>query len=271
MAMAKDSFRLSERAVSPKYRPNNTSFTDTMALSANTKIFLVPKPAEKVSSEDYYIISSSVLIGNKAYSEVISYNANETFVADAMVIKDTVENVFKISNSASIQPMMVVTKVNKVLNKDDELAWFIEGAYNGAERFGLSTKNLTDVPEVETLKKGDVIQPSMDRDGFLVGINMVYEAEKGFKQYKDSSSAYGTDVTLAGEVLSVDSVNNRLVIKTNAIEKGITTTLAGNIRPIIYDTLDNTVTVGSKEDILKGDMIVFMARYLVASQMVIFR
>ena len=270
-AMAKDSFRLSERAVNPKYRPNNTSFTDTMAVSANTKIFLVPKAAEKVSAEDYYIINSSVLIGNKAYNEVISYNASETFVADALVIKDTVENVFKISNSASIQPMMVVTKVNKVLNKDDELAWFVEGSYNGAEKFGLATKNLTDIPEIAELKKGDVIQPSMDRDGFLVGINTVYQAEKGFKQYMDSASAYGTDVTLAGEVLSVDSINNRLVIKTNATGKGISATLAGNIRPLIYDTLDNTVTVGTKEDILKGDMIVFMARYLVATQMVIFR
>lgn len=269
-AMATDQFRLSHSESNAQYYSANYCFGTHMVVSDETKIFLVPPVGSTAGIEDYLIINASALVNNRRYAEVASYNADETFVADAMVIRDNIDNVYAIANQSSVAPVMIVTEVGVNLNNLGNACYKITGGYNGSAKVSFNTRELA-LPGTEVLKQGDIVQLGIDRDGYIINIEKLYNAENGFRQYIVPGSAYASSSFMSGEVKSVDAVSGRIVVQCDTTDKGTAAVLNASAKLYVYDTESNEVTIAARDDILAGDMVFVGARYLSIQQMVIFR
>lgn len=269
-AISKDRFRLFRRELNSQYYNTNKCFGTYMPVSDNTKIFLVPPKTENADKDDFHIISPSALVSNRKYADVASYNADETFVADVVVMHDTMDNVYAVTNDSNVAPLMVVTDINTALNQMDEACYMIVGAYNGSAKISFNTRDLT-LKGINDLERGDIVQLGIDREGYVIKFEKKFSAEQGFKQYIPASSVYAKDAFMGGKIMSINPQTKRFVIQCDTSDIGIAASFGSNLKIYIYDIDNNEVKLATTNDIHVGDMVFVGSRYLTAQQIVIFR
>ena len=241
-----------------------------MPVSAKTKVFLIPNRDIEDNTDKFYVVNMSVFVDNRTYADVTAYNADETFVADALVIKDDVDKVYAVANNSGIAPLMIVTQQKFARNDLGNDCYKLVGAYSGSEKISFNTRDMS-LQKAASLKKGDVVQLGIDKEGYIISIDKLYDSGKGFRQYIEAPSAYESAAFMGGIVKSADVQSGRMVVQCNTADKGVAVKGPANVKVYIYDTEENTVTLGAADDIAAGDMVFFGARYMTAQQLVIFR
>ncbi len=269
-AMAKDLFRLSHSGTNVQYYNTITSFETYMPVSEKTIIFLVPPLGGSGDREDCFVLNYADLAANKKYASVMSYDADKTFVARAVLIRDTADNAFANSNQAGIAPMMIVTKVANAINAAGSDCYKLIGGYNSSEKMSFNTVDMS-VAGVSGLIPGDLVQLSINREGYVFKVEKLYSADKGFKQFLPSDSPISSITFMGGEVKGINADAGRMVVQCDITDKGTAVKLDGACKIYIYNIEDNTVSVATKNDIMVGDSVFFGARYLSVQRLVIFR
>lgn len=269
-AIAADKFRLSHHETNSKYHNANDCLGNYMPVSAKTKVFLIPNRDIEDNTDKFYVVNMSVFVDNRTYADVTAYNADETFVADALVIKDDVDKVYAVANNSGIAPLMIVTQQKFARNDLGNDCYKLVGAYSGSEKISFNTRDMS-LQKAASLKKGDVVQLGIDKEGYIISIDKLYDSGKGFRQYIEAPSAYESAAFMGGIVKSADVQSGRMVVQCNTADKGVAVKGPANVKVYIYDTEENTVTLGAADDIAAGDMVFFGARYMTAQQLVIFR
>ncbi|MBE7038088.1 MAG: hypothetical protein E7404_04205 [Ruminococcaceae bacterium] len=265
--------------------------------ATETKIFGIP---EKVDDyKQYQLLSVTGIETNKYYDGVEIYDLDEDNFAGALVMKSNSSN--SVAKTARI---MLVDKVGKMINANGDHTTSVTGLYNGKEikiaaaETGLV--NLTGTEEkwgwqytdaddnvvqvsyqnvkLEDLKRGDVIQYSLDTSGEISGFRILFRPDKkastfyrhAFGEYTDLDRVASTDLLMVyNDVVRVSSV---AAIIDAENEKAVNFD-GDRFDAIIYiyDEKENEIKVGLPGDIVKGDRVLMTYDYASPKELVIFR
>lgn len=162
---------------------------------------------------------------------------------------------------------MVVTDINEAVNDDDEPVYALRGLYNGSMSV-VYTADKT-IVESKNLRKGDVIQFSINDDGEAENLVQQFKAEDGFTQKGIKGSAYSDTTILRGQILKINAAEREMVIDYGT-RKGVFP-ITTRAKIYVYDPVHNRATVGTAEDIAQGDYIFYTARYFDINTIVIFK
>lgn len=213
-----------------RYRKNNMCFNSKYLIDADTPIFVVPSSRKK---EDYEIrYASSLNNGTSYYISV--YDIDEFMTAGAIVLDEVASD----PESLKAKRSVIVEDVSTAVNEDDELIVIVEG-YQQGSRVTLKTRDIAVLKDAEgkyyslgdtvgytQLSTGDVIQTSVDSDGYLTAFRTLYKADEAKKklviadnntpnEYEEGGNAneFADLFVLRGEVTSRSA--NILVVESD--------------------------------------------------------
>ncbi len=169
-----------------RYRKNNMCFNSKYLIDADTPIFIVPASREK---EDYEIRYASNLTNGTSYY-ISVYDIDEFMTAGAIVLDEVASDPESLKSKRSV----IVEDVTIGINEDDEPIVMVEG-YQQGSRVTLKTRDIPVLKDSEgkyyslgdetgytQLSAGDIIQTSVDADGYLVAFRTLYKADEAKKK-----------------------------------------------------------------------------------------
>lgn len=263
-AIEQNIFRLSHVSSSESYRSTIKSFGNSILLTDETKIFMIPKqaPGEEAELSEFYIMSTASLIADKSYKNISGYDMSKTRQAKACVL---LGNEISVNNNSNI---MIVNNIVKAVNDDGEVVDAVKGVYKGAEII-VFTKDSTIIGGMDTLGKGDVIQFSLDSDGNVRSVELRYDYIGGAAQNFVINNLYSNGTFVGGTVYYADAENSKIVISSG--ETKIISGTNSSTSVYVYDTESKKVIKGGFEDIEKGKNIFVRMCYYMANEIVVYR
>lgn len=255
-------FRKSMALGSVIYRnmSSSRSFED-YACVKDAKVFLIPPQPASAADDQFSAGGVGLLVHDQNYSNVNLYDMDELRCAKACTVDK------KTTNVSTSSPYMVVTDINEAVNDDDEPVYALRGLYNGSMSV-VYTADKT-IVESKNLRKGDVIQFSINDDGEAENLVQQFKAEDGFTQKGIKGSAYSDTTILRGQILKINAAEREMVIDYGT-RKGVFP-ITTRAKIYVYDPVHNRATVGTAEDIAQGDYIFYTARYFDINTIVIFK
>lgn len=261
-------FRLYKNTKSATYRGVG-SFGNDILVRYTTKIFSVPdQSVQDADLDEFHIFhNTSSLVYNTVYKNIYAYDANRTGVCDVCVM---IGNDTKIDSTSQ---MMIVTDLYKSLDKDETEVYAVKGMYNNFEDYSLLIKDSSVFDSVkenkdgQLLGKGDVIQFSIDPNGYVDIIQLIYTGKNGDDQkflrnslYSNTAKVVGTVKWKDNDVIVMDYGNGKeayLSIKSPVV--------------YIYNVRYNKVTVGTTADIVKGSYLIAAEKYYSCTEVIIIK
>lgn len=250
--------------------------------AADTKIFSIPDRSDDY--KNYQLLTPTSIETDKKYDGVEIYDADEDNFAGAVIMKE--KNAAGVAGTSRI---MLVEKVSAALNGSDDLTTLVTGLFNGketrvtAEETGLVTLSGNNGVwgysgvALENLKKGDIIQYALNPSGEIKKFRILFRPDSSADSfYKNGNDTVPTDRILSNEL----TVMYNKVVRCSATaaildsdnEKGVN--FKGdrfNLIVYIYDGKKNEIYIGSKGDIVPGDMAFMTFDYASPKEMVIYR
>lgn len=239
-----------------RYRKNNLCFNSKYLIDADTPIFIVPASREK---EDYEIRYAASLTNGTSYY-VSVYDIDEFMTAGAIVLDEVASD----PESLKAKRCIIVEKISYSVNDDEDDIIIVEG-YQQGSKITLKTKDEDLLKDsegkyyslgckdgYEQVSAGDIIQASVDANGYLVAFRTLYKADEEKKklviadndtpneyeeggnvnEFSDMFVLHGTVVSRTSGILVVDSDTKRAhritsgagvyIVDGKSIEKGTT-------------------------------------------------
>lgn len=261
-AWQSDTFRLSMRLTSTRYRDATQSFENKVFLNGETKVFLIPEE-ETASEEDFSVTGFSSFTGDEAVENISVYDMDPYGGAGACVILGKTPSVNKLSN------LMLIYGVHDAVNQNGEVTYLLEGMYKGYE-LKVKTKNKEVFSEGEMPQAGDIIQFALDSYGQVENVSFLLRASSGLQQKTVIGDEYSSATFFAGEVLKMDASSARMTLDYGS-GKG-TFNLSNRLEKImVYDPKQNRAVVGTLADLEEGVYCFGRFRFYQANEIVVFR
>ncbi|MBQ7901250.1 MAG: hypothetical protein IJ365_04715 [Clostridia bacterium] len=260
-AIEQDIFRVYDEISSEKYRSNLKSIGSTVLLSDATKIFMVPdQTTETASLEDFHVVSTAGLFTEVSYKNITPYDLDRSRTAGAIVM---VGNDEVIDDDALY---MLVDSVVRSFNADDKAVDAVKGYYKNSLITLPAADDSVYSGLSEKLAGGDIIQFTMDAQGNISKLNLIYDAEKGLTT--TTSYGYKETASFAGTVHYTDAQKSKLVVDL-AGQKCVMGTKSATVISV-YDTETEKLTPGTIADLEKGNKFVARVTYLIADEIIVY-
>lgn len=240
---------------------------------ASTSIFVVPKSGE---DQDYSMLPVTGLSGERTFDKVECYNTSPSKTIGVMVVSTNATGTEPAVYNTSV---LVVDRVVKTLNSDDDIVACIKGMKSGKEISLLCEndevmdykltrwKNVSKKYATE-LTKGDIIQYETNDNGEVTTIVILYSPDEDTAKqpnviFRDSQGYFTSQYTQTGKVtandghtLILEGVDNRSILMKDAV---ITVVENGDVRK------------GNEADIAVNDFIFTRAHRLYVYDIVVFK
>lgn len=266
IAIKDDTFRLSASG-KEHFRTTIGTFNGVVGVKSDAIIFAVPDQSNGRNEEGFNILTYNDLQQDTSYSYE-AYNANEVRNSSVILIKDYVK---AMNTGSTIDTLMLVTGIGKIVNSDDEVCLSIEGYWGSDEEVALPTNigQNSSVKDLTTLNTGDIIQFTCDSRGEIDNVELKYQEGTEYS-LSPTDSPYKAASFVAGVVLKYSDEEQRIVLEYNASGATVQYSSSG-AKVYIYDTKAQTLSVGKTADIMSGDRIFMSARYLMGREIYIIR
>jgi hypothetical protein len=248
---------------SAQYRTSICAFGTDAYLTDKRLIFFIPNQSDGSTDENGFMIGNNTnLVVDQAYSGY-AYDCDKTggapvCVLSASYIRETVDD---------LSSLMVVKKVTKTVNADNEKVYEIKGMYKGYE-VEITTSADGSFPNIENLEFGDVIQFSTNTSGemSIYKRKFDYSADYGKTTYYNGA-AYHNYTIAGGTIYDIDAGNNMMVLQTAS--KVMFSFLSGCTYYLV-DTANQEITTTDISDVTKGRYVVAKAQYFRTREVVIY-
>lgn len=240
-----------------QYRTASRTFDGRVAVSNETKIFVVPSD---YNEENFEILPPAELVQDKKYT-FEAYDTDEVLNAGAIVMGSAEK-----STSASTN-FVIVKSIVSTLDYDGNPAPGIKGYYMGYEvTMPVKLGEKLGESDVKELQKGDVVQVLFDKNG---DVSSILKHEPDLNNYYLYNSFYNTFTVVGGVVIKCDSQNNRLRLNYG---QDLTGVIALNSPKVyIYELDENRCTVGTVEEIIPNDVIIAKMQHIRCNEIVVIR
>jgi hypothetical protein len=258
------------------YRSNNM-FALRYLVNANTKVFLIPK-TNSANDEDYHMVNTSNFVYDNYYS-IDVYDVNKEGEIGVVVVKAD----SAIPPSINSSSIALIDRVSSHIDEKSKDAttklYFIQ---NGKLDQTIEAKDDTIVDKeelnwgygplnIKELKRGDIIQYSIDQNGKLDSFRVLYSPYKPnakLEKINDSvnylkgknptagdANLYSTLYAAVGKVIQVESdtlLFNAYSFDENKYNRLI---VLSGVKVYQYDSIKNKISIISMNDIEKGQKI----------------
>ena len=269
-AVRQQIFRLSDTYTQTNYHSDGPSFSDYCYLS-DTIIFSIPKDSSEnyeYSDDKFDIITYSDLINSGVYKNVQVYDMDEFGNAKACIVEYSEKTV---NNNKATQPLMIVDSVVDSLNFEGIPVKAVRGFYSGMEAKIIQAEGSTAIEDAK-LGKGDVIQVSLDSNGYLNAITKHLDGETDKDKKVRTGGAYAIFTFIAGNVTAVDEEKGLIVIDFGDGDGRTSTSRLTSLKSVyIYNRSADSMTTGGISDISIGDYVYMTSRYLRANSIIVVR
>lgn len=266
IAIKNSTFRLSYENAGITFRGANT-FEASVYVAPSTIIFRVPVQAvgEWASEEKFSIEDRDILVDGRSYN-VKAYNMDRGFTAEVCVVfGDTTQ----INTTTKFAKFMIIKNVMETVNDDNEETYLMNGYYGGTE-FSIFTEDKNVLNKIGTLYKSDIIQFAMNNKGYATSVNRVYESQKGSEQKYVTNGIYSAPTIFAAQVKYNDAIGGRIIIEYGKEKLGLANFDAVET-VYIYNPETGRLKMGSRNDVLKGDYVFGIMRYLSLRELIVIR
>ncbi len=240
------------------YRQTNSSIDWQCFIKDNALIWVVPK--DITNEEGYYIDTKlNVFVNGNNYT-VTPYNIDEYNTSDKLVWKSTKE--------ASTGNVFLVEKVGVGFDENGYEVAQLTGVTPGYPRFTIQTS--TD-GLFNGLKKGDAIT-FVANGGKVVDKTLLYSYSGGKRPFltpTQSASNKWHNSIVGGTITAVDL--DYPIIKISSTESKNVVLNPSVTNVLIYNTANDTASVGDLSDITIGDYAVFNILYSMPRAIIIYR
>lgn len=172
---------------------NDAALLGRPFVNEETIIFSVPNESQFTGDESDYTVMNVDGIRNHMISRISSYNTKvDSLTSEVLVIRD---GAGELDNSA--RPILV-TKIENVLNEDDEVVYKLTGYYKGAESVFVF-KDIDDATiDGRLVEKYDLLQ-IVEKDGIITACKLLYSND-GTKGELVTTGWYGSSYGLTAEI-----------------------------------------------------------------------
>ena len=119
-----------------------------------------------------------------------------------------------------------------------------------------------------TVHRGDIVQCAFDMEGKIGAIERRLNIADGKGKGSLANGIYSASTFMAGTVYNYDADEHILAINYGT---GYALVETGSCKVYIYDTVTETLTRGTIDDVLKDDFCFVRAEYLIGREMIIYR
>lgn len=261
-AIEQNVFRQSRYLAKSYYRESTGSFLNDVYIDSNAKIFMVPdyKSQADLDENDFKVKGRSSLVADLSYEEIYAYDASKTCAAKVLVVKNT-------PSVNSLSSIMLITGISECIKADGDTTYQLKGYYSGYEiSIPVNTPELVEKVGVD---RGDIIQFTLDEDGYIVAIDLVYDYSQGQNQKFLYNAAYSTSTMLGAHVNYIDLAENKCILDYGSYT-GVFETYSRLRYVYIYNTRTKRARLGSINDINDGVYIFGKFSYYRMEEMVVF-
>jgi len=251
-----------------KYKREARTFMDEERLvSSETAIFFVPVDGNE---KEYMMTNINQLTYDQRYS-ISFYDTSEMLVAGAAVIKvDSLLNV-----PSDTETLCIITGIGEKLLADGETVVCLNVYKSGLQirEYWISADD-TDV--YSGLKVGDVVQfnVSTSESGRVIAARVLHSSSANTAYYKTDKIGQTQDTALTVTWGAVEAVDDQtLLLNVDSKDPGVFQPfyLKSGLSFYVYDTGNNTVHLGTANDINIGDKVFLRGSYYAVQEGVIIR
>ena len=245
------------------YRTAISAFGTGAYLTGKKTIFFIPKQEGNSTSEnDFYIGNTSNLTADASYSGYV-YDCDKTGGAQVCMLSTD----YLTNKVDAISSVMIVKKVIKTVNSDNELIYNIKGMYKGYE-VEINTAASGNFGGVANLEFGDIIQFTTNPNGEMSAYVQKFDYSSQYGKNAFFNGAAYHNATLGGGTLyEIDTGNNMMVFSTAS--KVMFTFLDGCTYYLV-DTGERTMKITDLSDVAFGRYMVVRGSYFRAQEVVIY-
>jgi hypothetical protein len=259
-AINDDIFRISYEGSKP-YRSTPRSFDGALFVEANAKIFSVPFQTGDVTDEEsFFIAAPDRLAGDTSYT-FTAYDADDMNESAVLEISALSQNIGAGSR------FMVVKIIGKTLNPAGEQTDSLRGFWKGTElTFPTRLSSDSEVRDITSLKKGDVIQFTYDENGSVDSVRLCSQGDK----YYIRNAPYAAYTVMQGEIKKSDAAKNKAILQySQTASAGVVINETTVV--YVYEPESDKYTPGTIADITPGDSFVASLNHLACREIIIIR
>lgn len=261
-AIGQNVFRQSRYLEKSNYRESTGSFLNDIYIDRDAKIFMVPdyKSQTDLDEADFMVCGRNSLVADLSYEEIYAYDATKTCTSKVLMMKNR-------PSVNSLSSIMLITGISESVKADGNATYQLKGYYSGYEiSIPLNEPELLRETDVD---KGDVIQFTLNEDGYISAIERVYDYSAGQNQKFLYNAAYSTGTMLGAQVNYMDPTENKCILDYGSYT-GVFETYSRLRFVYIYNTKTKRARLGSISDINDGAYIFGKFSYYRMEEIVVF-
>lgn len=249
-----DSTKFRKMNVTGIYRTEDSSFSNKYYMLSGVKVFQIPKSGG-TEGIDYSNDTSKYYVGGWSYPDYTNYNL-EFYDPDINNCARIIVYNKEYSDNVTVDsPGFLVDNVYKSVSGNDEILQRVSGIIRGqnlqltAEKTGM----------FDSLKRGDMIRYSMNKNGRVDGIKVLHESG-GTKNIDDVLAAdmHSSGVIMKCNAVRADSENSFITLSGTTGKRVIKMMSTTNYS--MYDEKRNKVMKAELSEIREGDFLVVYAK-----------
>jgi len=237
--------RLTKYESSRIYRSQSLSFDHSVHLENDAKLVFFPKNVS-YDKDDYYVKDASGYFTSDGTYTVTVYDIDEFNFTPLLSVKGT--------GSKLSKTLFIVTKVAQELGSDEEVHSVVYGNIGSYRDFIFASKNEKFVDgdgNVLDIKPGDVINVSVDRNGYVDETAVIFSLDEAF--VPQGSIAHNSNSVIFGTIDEIDLGKGRMRVRAGGVEY---VALSSSIPVQVYNRSENTCELRTISELRKDDKIV---------------
>lgn len=237
--------RLTKSESTMIYRSQSLSFNHSVHLEDDAKLVVFPSDIT-YDKDGYYVKDASGYFSSDGSYTVTIYDVDEFNFTPLLSIRGTGS---KLSRS-----LFVVTKVMQALGDDGDIHSVAYGNIGNFRDFVFLSKgeHFVDASgNVLNIKAGDIINVSVDRNGYVDEASIVYSLNQPFVQ--QGAIAHNSNSVISGIIEELDSEKLRMRVRAGGVEY---VALSAAVPVQVYRKSDRTCELKTVYDLKKGSKVV---------------
>lgn len=235
-----------------------TSFGGKYYIDANTDLFITFDKDSNDDDDFAKVPLSRLYLSDQGKYTFTPYNIDEYGFAEIILLH---------SNEKTTTLDILVSGFEEKIDSDGDAVAILTGPVGSLVDVQVPTKT----PEVYNgIKVGDYVSVSIDADGEATGYTTIYSPAGGRKYEYYMPHTFYHATRFAGDVESINYAKKRFKVVMPNLGKEKTLDYQWLV-PTVFIYEDNTVEIGSVDDVATGDFVVVTTSYDRPSTIVIYR